>query len=110
MQEYASQAGVMEGEVGAVDDVRFVMSTNAKIFSSAGAGSIDVHGTLILAQEYYAISRISGAALKNIVKPLGSAGTADPLDQRSTSGWKATFVAIRLNENFCVRIEHAVSA
>src|SRR3990167_7831579 len=110
VQEYASQAGVMEGEVGAVDDVRFVMSTNAKIFSSAGAGSIDVHGTLILAQEYYAISRISGASLKNIVKPLGSAGTADPLDQRSTSGWKATFVAIRLNENFCVRIEHAVSA
>ena len=110
VQEYASQAGVMEGEVGAVDDVRFVMSTNAKIFSSAGAGSIDVHGTLILAQEYYAISRISGAALKNIVKPLGSAGTADPLDQRSTSGWKATFIAIRLNENFCVRIEHAVSA
>lgn len=110
IQEYASQNGVMEGEVGAMDDVRFVMTTNAKIFSSAGASSIDVHGTMILAAEYYGISRISGAALKNIVKSLGSAGTADPLDQRSTSGWKATFVAIRLNENFAVRIEHAVSS
>lgn len=110
VQEYASQSGVMEGEVGALDDVRFVMTTNAKIFAAGGSGSIDVHGTLILAAEYYGISRISGAALKNIVKPLGSAGTADPLDQRSTSGWKATFVATRLNENFCVRIEHAVSA
>ena len=109
VQEYASQAGVMEGEVGALDDVRFVMTTNARIFAAAGSGSIDVHGTLILAAEYYAISRISGEALKNIVKPLGSAGTADPLDQRSTSGWKATFVATRLNENFAVRIEHAVS-
>lgn len=110
VQEYASQSGIMEGEVGAIDDVRFVMTTNAKIFASAGSGSIDIHGTMILAAEYYGTSRIAGAALKNIVKPLGSAGTADPLDQRSTSGWKATFVAVRLNENFAVRIEHAVSS
>lgn len=110
VEEYASQSGVMEGEVGALDEVRFVMTTNAKIFAAGGSGSIDVHGTMILAAEYYGISRISGAALKNIVKPLGSAGTADPLDQRSTSGWKATFITTRLNENFAVRIEHAVSA
>lgn len=110
VQEYPSQVGVMEGEVGAIDDVRFVMTTNSRIFAGAGSGGIDVHGTLILGANYYGISRISGEAMKNIVKPLGSAGTADPLDQRSTSGWKATFVATRLNENFAVRIEHAVSA
>lgn len=110
VEEYSSQKDVMEGEVGKMDNVRFIMTTNAKISSSAGAGSIDVHQTLIMAADYYGISRISGEAMKNIVKPLGSAGTADPLDQRSTSGWKATFVATRLNENFCVRISHAVSA
>ena len=107
--EYPSQQGMMPGEVGSLDEVRFVMTTNGKIFASAGSGSIDVHATMILAANYYATTRIAGAALKNIVKPLGSAGTADPLDQRSTSGWKATFVAIRLNENFAVRIEHAVT-
>jgi N4-gp56 family major capsid protein len=48
--------------------------------------------------------------MKNIVKPLGSAGTADPLEQRATSGWKATFVAKILNDAFLVRVEHAVSA
>ena len=64
----------------------------------------------ILAADYYGISRISGQAMENIVKALGSAGTADPINQRSTSGWKATFVAKILNENYCVRIEHAVSA
>lgn len=110
VEEYASLGNLMPGEVGKIDEVRFVMTTNAKIFSGAGAGGIDVHGTLIMAQDYYATTRISGAAMKNIIKPLGSAGTDDPLDQRSTSGWKATFVAIRLNENFAVRIEHAVSA
>lgn len=110
VQEYASQKDIMEGEIGAMDDVRFIMTTNAKIFASAGSGSIDVHGTLILAKDYYGISRISGEAMKSISKPLGSAGSADPLDQRATMGWKATFVTTRLNENFCVRIEHAVSA
>lgn len=110
VEEYASQKDVMEGEVGKVDEVRFVLTTNAKIFSSAGSGSIDVHATMILAADYYGITRVSGAALKNIVKPLGSAGSADPLDQRQTSGWKAWFVTVRLNENFAVRIEHAVSA
>lgn len=110
VEEYSMKKDLMEGEVGKIDDVRFVMTTNAKIFSGEGAGSIDVHGTLIMAADYYGISRISGEAMKNIIKPLGSGGTADPLDQRGTSGWKATFVATRLNENFAVRVEHAVSA
>lgn len=106
VEEYSNPKDAMEGEVGALDDVRFVMTTNASTVSS----TVTVHRTLILASDYYGISRISGEAMKNIIKPLGSAGTADPLDQRSTSGWKATFVCTRLNENFCVRIEHAVSA
>jgi len=49
-------------------------------------------------------------ALRQIFKPLGSAGSADPLEQRQTVGWKATFVAYRLNENFMQRYEHAVTA
>lgn len=110
IEEYSSQMGVLPGEVGKLDEVRFVMTTNAKVGTAEGAGGIDVHKTLILAANYYGVSRISGEAMKNIVKPLGSAGTADPLDQRSTSGWKAAFVAERLNENFAVRIEHAVTS
>ena len=110
VSEYGTKDDLMDGEVGSLDEVRFVMTTNGKVFSAGGSGSIDVHGTMILAAEAYAISRISGEAMKNIVKPLGSAGTADPLDQRSTSGWKATFVTARLNENFMLRIEHAVSS
>lgn len=110
VEEYASQSGVMEGEVGKMDEVRFVETTNAKVFTAGGAGSIDVHATLIMGQNYYGISRISGEAMKNIVKPFTSGGTADPLEQRSTSGWKAMFVTERLNENLAVRIEHAVTA
>ena len=109
VEEYG-QKKAMEGEVGALDEVRFIETTQAKVFSSAGSGSIDVYGTLILAADAYGISRISGEAMKNIVKPLGSAGSSDPLDQRQTSGWKATFVAKILNQSWILRIEHAVSS
>ena len=109
VEEYG-QKKAMEGEVGALDEVRFIESTNAQVFTGEGAGAIDVHGTIILGTDAYGISRISGEAVKNIIKPLGSGGSADPLDQRQTSGWKATFVAVILNQAFMIRIEHAVSS
>ncbi len=106
--EYPSQKGVMETEVGSLAGVRFVESTNAKIFTGEGAGGIDVYATLILGMRAYAITRISGKTLVNIVKPLGAGD--DPLNQRSTSGWKASFVAKILNQDWILRIEHAVTA
>lgn len=110
VEKYASTMKIMEGEVGKLADVRFVETSNAKVFAGAGTGPVDVHATIILAAEAYGITRITGESLKNIVKPLGSAGTADPLEQRGTTGWKATFVAKILNDDFMVRLEHAVTA
>lgn len=110
VEKYSSSMNVMEHEVGKLNDVRFIESTNCKVFADAGFGSIDVYATLIMGADAYGITRISGEAVKNIIKPLGSAGTADALDQRATSGWKATFVAKILNDAFMVRLEHAVSS
>ena len=39
------------------------------------------------------------------IKPLGSAGSADPLDQRGTVGWQHPFVARILNDAFMVNLE-----
>lgn len=39
------------------------------------------------------------------VKPLGSAGSSDPLNQRSTVGWKAIKTAERLVEEYMIRVE-----
>jgi len=110
VENYPNKSTVMPNEMGMLANVRFLMSTNAKVQTAGGAGGIDVHITLIIAEEAYGQTRISGEALKNIIKPLGSAGTADPLDQRGTSGWKATYVAKILQQGFIVRIEHAVSS
>lgn len=107
VQNYPSQKNVMPGEIGYLEEVRFIETTNAKVFTGEGTASIDVYGTIILGKDAYGISRISGEAMRNIVKPLGSAGTADPLEQRATSGWKATFVAKILNDSFMTRIVSA---
>lgn len=106
VEEYG-QKSAMEGEVGSLDEVRFIETTNAKVYTGAGVGSIDVYGTTILASDAYAISRISGEALKNIVE--GPGGNADPLHQRQTSAWKGTFVATILNDAFLLSLRHAVS-
>jgi len=108
VSQYSDKSDIMEGEVGSLDEVRFIMTTNAK--TKTGTLVSTVHRTIILASDAYGISRISGEAMKNIVKPLGSGGTADPLDQRSTSGWKATFIAKIIDETYMIGIEHAVSS
>ena len=73
----------------------------------AGAEGRDVYATLILGDNAYGTTRLSGAGLQHIVKQLGSAGTSDPLNQRATVGWKANKVTVRLVEAFMVRIETA---
>lgn len=110
-KDYPSGATLVdENEVGSIDEFRFVETPNAKVFTAAGSGSVDVHADVILAQDAYGISRINGHSMEMIYKPLGSAGTGDPLNQRQTQGWKSTFVAYRLNESFLYRYEHAVTA
>ncbi len=73
----------------------------------AGAAGRDVYSTLILGSDAYGVTEITGGGLQHIVKQLGSAGTADPLDQRATCGWKATKVAERLFEQYMIRVETA---
>ncbi len=98
---------VFAGEIGRLYGVRFVESSDAKIFEKAGANSIDVYSTLFLGADAYGTTEIEGGGLEMIIKPKGSAGTADPLNQRSSMGWKATKAACILTEAFMVRVETA---
>lgn len=70
-----------------------------------GAGGISVFGTLLLGADAYGVTEISGGGLQTIVKQKGSAGTADPLDQRSSVGWKGIKTAEILVENYMLRLE-----
>lgn len=107
--QYVDTANIYGGEIGKIAGVRFVETTEAKIFAAAGASSANVYGTLVIAANAYGVTEVTGGGLKHIVKQLGSAGSADPLDQRATVGWKAIKTAKILSNEFMVRIESASS-
>lgn len=75
----------------------------------AGSGGRDVYSTLILGADAYGTTELEGGGMRNIVKQLGSGGTADPLDQRATTGWKALKTAEILVQEYMVRIETVAS-
>jgi N4-gp56 family major capsid protein len=123
VEQYASQAGVQTNEVGKYRNIRFIATTNLKIWADAGYAvsglglksttgtSADVYSTLVLGRDAYGIVPLAGNSAKIIVKPRTSGGTGDPLEQRSTIGWKAiTCPAVILNEAWMLRIECATSA
>ena len=97
--KYANPTNLYEGEIGEIAGVRFVQTTEAKVYAGG------VFGTLIFGEGAYGVTEITGGGLQTIVKQKGSAGTADPLDQRSSVGWKAIKTAELLIPNYLVRVE-----
>lgn len=102
--KYAKPENLYEGEIGEIAGVRFVQTTEAKIYENG------VFGSLFLGAGAYGDTEITGGGLQTIVKQKGSAGTADPLDQRSSVGWKAIKTAELLIENYLVRVESKSAA
>lgn len=183
IQKYANPENILRGEIGTLGGVRFVESTEAKIFApvviadnlsrltvkdaiSASSSSIAVNEslkaqsfpenipiyingaenyatgvtvtdnvsylkllnaissapknavicgqgggkdgsavfcTLFIAENAYGVTDIEGGGLEHIVKQRGYGN--DPLNQRSSIGWKATKVAKRLLEEYMIRFE-----
>lgn len=90
------------------DDVLGSPSADDVIYpGEAGAEGRDIYSTLVLGADAYGTTEIEGGGLENIVKQLGSAGTADALNQRATTGWKATKVTEILVDTYMVRVETA---
>ncbi|MBO5007624.1 MAG: hypothetical protein J6D26_02180 [Clostridia bacterium] len=75
----------------------------------AGLAGRDIYSTLVLGANAYGVTEVTGGGLEHIVKQLGSGGTADPLNQRATAGWKGTKVAELLVDNYITRIESVSS-
>lgn len=115
VHKYAQPENIYEGEIGKIGNVRFVKTSEAKIWNdetcpvkTAQSGETpatyySVFGTIVLGAHAYGVTEVEGGGLQHIVKQLGYG--EDPLNQRSSCGWKATKVAKRLVEEYMVRIE-----
>jgi N4-gp56 family major capsid protein len=68
--------------------------------------------TVVFGRNAYGCVDVEGNGnVHSLVKPAGSGGSADPLDQITTVGWKvAGFAAKVLQPGWLVRIEHGVTA
>lgn len=117
--------GAAEGEVGRYKQIAFfespdpiALGAGGKKFANAGgsstavkntAGTVDVYTIMLFGKHGFTHIPLNGQSLRMIRKSLGSAGTADPLEQIQTMGWKLTSARLRTNENWLVRIECAAS-
>ncbi|MBR0507525.1 MAG: N4-gp56 family major capsid protein [Clostridia bacterium] len=107
----------VENELMFSEQISF--AANAEVYTKdagkAGSGTQkepDIHATLVFGADAYGVIDVDGSGtMETIVKPHGSEGSGDPLNQRATVGAKvAAYAAKVLNPLWLVRIEHGVSA
>lgn len=96
---YTTPENIFEGELGKIGGVRFVESSEAKVYEGG------VFGCLFLGANAYGVTEIEGGGLRTIIKQLGSSGVADALDQRASIGWKAIKTAEILLDAYLIRVE-----
>jgi len=100
----ANVAGKMLFLAEAVSDI--TPASGDTVYPGAGGkDGISVFATMVIGAHAYAVTELEGGGLTHIVKQLGYGD--DPLNQRSSVGWKATKCARRLVEQYMVRIESA---
>ncbi len=109
VSKYAKPEQMEKGELGKMHGMKFYESTNLKTVTQ---DSKDIHLSYAYGKDSYACVDLEGGAGKPeiIVKPNGSAGTGDPLDQRASAGWKNCFTAVITQPLAFVRVETCVNA
>jgi len=120
-EEYSGGSVAYPSEIGKIGNIRVLTSTLSKIFPDSGVATTngptpasvwratsatdtaaDVYSVLVLAKEAYGVVKLKGSSA-TYYNPAG--GSADPLHQRATAGWKFCKGATILNDNWMVRIE-----
>jgi N4-gp56 family major capsid protein len=117
--------GAVEGEVARYKQLAFFespdpsgLNAGGKKFASGGgsstavkntAGTVDVYTIMIFGKHGFTRVPLNSATTKMYRKPLGSAGSSDPIDQIQTMGWKNTSARLITNQDWLLRIECGAS-
>lgn len=86
LNKYVSTEKALKGEVGKLYQTRVLESNN--IEQVTNIVPVEVYRNFMFGMEAYGIVELSGQNLRTFRKQRGSSGTADPIDQRSTVGYK----------------------
>jgi len=118
--KYGPHTSPFEGEVGSVEQVRYLTSTVLAPFADAGgtkgamrstSGSVaDVYPVLYFGRDAYGIVPLKGKSSMTpmVVNPKPAPG--DPLGQRGTVGWKLWTGTVILQDAWMARLEVGATA
>lgn len=119
--DYGPHTSPFEGEIGSVEQVRYLTSTVIAPWEGAGGavgstglrstgGNIDVYPILYFGRDAFGIVPLKGKSSMTpmVVNPKPAAG--DPLAQRGTVGWKLYTSTVILQEAFMARLEVGATA
>lgn len=123
--EYGTRRMLCDEEIGACENVRYVLSPDLSPFADAGGAlggsgtdmvsttgtSADVYATMFFGKDSYGVVPLKGrGAIEPIMIPVSQRDKSDPLGQRGYVGAKHYFTAVRLNESWMARGESAATA
>ena len=117
---YGPHTSPFEGEIGSVEQVRYLTSTIFAPWADAGGAkgvmrsttgtSADIYPILYFGRDAFGIVPLKGKSSMTpmVVNPKPAVG--DPLGQRGTVGWKLWTAAVILQDAFMARLEVAATA
>lgn len=94
-RKYVDNTNLLTGEIGMFAGVRFIVSSDAKVYDTAGASSGNVYNALFLGPDAYTIGD-SQTLQSYFVAPGGD--HSDPLAQKALVGYKMRFGTLLLDE------------
>lgn len=104
--QYGSQAGIKQTEWGAVDSVRFFLSSRGSKSANASGAGKDVYNTFIVGMEAYANVKLDNYKSKFIYHD----GRYDgPLELNQTVGWKMAEAPVITNDAWIVNLKSTLS-
>lgn len=106
--EYPDPKQAVKDEVGALDYVRFLMTSAGYYADNASSLSADIFYTMIFGEDAYGTVKLGGRNIQNVVHGFNEAGSV--LNLRATSGWKFWHVLRILNDNNMHILKHTKSA
>ena len=119
-EKYANVQLLSDYEIGKFQDIRVILSPQLPPFWGAGGSptgvlsrdgvAADVYPIVIVGQDAFGVVPLRGMDSANITIQNPKATYEDPLAQRGFASWKMWYVAVRLNEEWMIRIEVAASA
>lgn len=116
--DYGNRKLLVPEELGSVENIRFICSSEFHPFADAGGAkgtmlsttgtSADVYPVLVMGAHAYGVVALKGlGAIKPMVRQPGKPDSNDPMGRNGSVAWNTWFAAKILNDAWIVRLECA---